>query len=81
MEGLDLDGDAALDVFKAEVAGCGVARLYDVEEVGVSVGVEEGEGGGLLPVGEEVWVEIHDWVAFDAGKGAVGAEVEMVFCG
>jgi len=51
VEGLDLDGDAALDVFEAEVAGRGVARFDDVEEVGVGVGVEEGEGGGLLPVG------------------------------
>lgn len=58
MEGLDLKGETALYVFEAEVAGGGVAGLDDVEEVGVCVGGEEGEGGGALPVGEEVGVEI-----------------------
>ncbi len=40
MEGLDLKGDAALDVFEAEIAGCGVFGLDDIEEVAVSVGGE-----------------------------------------
>ena len=81
MQSLDLLRDAALDVFEGEVAGCGVARLDDVEEVAVCVGVEEGEGGRLLPVGEEVDIEIEAWVAFDAGEGTVGGEVEVVFHG
>lgn len=51
VEGLDLGGQAALDVFEGEVAGCWVAGFDDVEEVGVGVGGEEGERGGLLPVG------------------------------
>lgn len=50
VEGLDLEGDAALDVFEAEVASSRVPGFHDVEEVGVCVGVEEGEGGGCLPV-------------------------------
>ena len=43
MEGLDLEGDLALDVFEAEFAGGGVTGLDEVKEVAVGVVVEEGE--------------------------------------
>ncbi len=79
MEGLDLGGEAAVDVVEAEVASRGVAGLDNVEEVGVGVGVEEGVGRGVAPLGVEVWVEIREGVAVDGGEGAVGGEVEVVF--
>lgn len=66
---LDLLGEAPLDVFEGEVAGCGMAWLDDVEEMGVGVVLEEGEGGGLAPGVDPVWVEVLDWVAFDGGEG------------
>ena len=53
-----------MDVVEAEVAGGGVARLDDVEEVGVGVGGEEGEVGGLAPRVDEVGVEVGGWIAF-----------------
>ena len=64
VEGLDLEGEAALNVFEGEIAGCGMAGIDDIEEVGVGVGGEEGEGGGLAPLVEEVGVEVCDGVAF-----------------
>ena len=50
MESLYLHSDTALDVFEAEIAGCGVTGINDVEEVAVSMIIEEGEGGSALPV-------------------------------
>lgn len=79
MEGLYLHGDTALDVFEAEIAGCGVAGLNDVKEMAVSMVVEEGEGGSVLPVEEKVRVEVCAWVAFNGGKRWVRLEVELVF--
>ena len=82
MEGLYLHGDTAVDIFEAEIAGCGVAGIDDVEEMGVSMVIEEGEGGSLLPVEEKVMVEVCGWVAFNGGERWVGLEVELVFgCG
>ena len=82
MERLYLHGDTALDVFEAEIAGCGVARIDDVEEVGISMVIEEGEGGSVLPVEEKVGVEVCGRVAFNCGERWVRLEVELVFdCG
>lgn len=82
MEGLDLHSHTAVNVFEAEIAGCGVAGIDDVEDVGVSMIIEEGEGGSVLPVEEKVRVEVGGWVAFNGGERWVRSEVEMVFgCG
>ena len=79
MESLYLHGDTAVDVFEAEIAGCGVAGINDVEEVAVSMVIEEGEGGSALPVDEKVMVEVCGWVAFNGGERWVRLEVELVF--
>ena len=82
MEGLYLHGNAAVDVFEAEIAGCGVAGIDDVEEVGVSMSIEEGEGGSVLPVEEKVEVEVCGWVAFNGGERWMRVEVELILrCG
>ena len=65
-------------VFEAEVSSCGMARLDDIEEVGVGVRVEERKVGGLAPVVDEVGVEIASWIAFDCGKGRRVREIEVV---
>lgn len=78
MEGLYLHGDAALDVFEAEIAGRGVAWIDDVEEVGVSMVIEEVKGGGLLPMEKEIRVEVCCWVTFNCGERLVRLEVELV---
>lgn len=44
MQGLDLEGEAALNVFKTEIAGSGMTRFDNVEKVAVGMGDEEGEG-------------------------------------
>ncbi len=80
MESLYLHGNAAVDVFEAEIAGCGVAGIDDIEEVAVSMGTEEGEGGSVLPVEKEVRVEVCGWVAFNGGERWVRLEVELIFC-
>ena len=81
MEGLDLKRYTALDVFEAEIAGCGVAGLYDVKEMAVGVRVKESERGCSLPVRKEVGVELYAWVAFDPRKRRVAAQVEVIFGG
>lgn len=78
MEGLNLHGDAALDVFEAEIAGCGVAWIDDVEEVAVSMLIEEVKGGSLLPLEKEVRVEVCGWVTFNCGERWVRSEVEVI---
>ena len=79
MECLYLHSDTALDVFEAEIAGCGVARIDDVEEVAVSMVMEESKGGSALPVDKKVGVEVCGWVAFNGGERWVRLEVELVF--
>ncbi len=69
MQGLDLQREAALYVLEAEIAGCGMARLDDVEEVGVGVRVKECEIGGLTPCVDKVWVEVDRWIAFYCREG------------
>ena len=69
MQCLDLQRETALYVLEAEISCCGMARLDDVEEVGVGVRVKECKVGGLAPVVDEVWVEVDRWVTFDCGKG------------
>ena len=64
MQGLDLLGETALDVVEGEVTGCWVAGLNDVEEMGLGGAVKEGEGGGLGPCVDPIWVEV---------KGGVGS--------
>ena len=79
MEGLYLHGYTAMDVFEAEIAGCGVAGIDDVEQVAVSIVIEECEGGCVLPVEEKVRVEVCGWVTFNGREGWVRLEVELVF--
>lgn len=85
MEGLDLQREAPLDVFEAEVACGGVSGFDNVEEVGVGVGGEEGEAGGLTPCRDPVGVEVVAGVAGRAGRGggerlvAGRFEVDVVF--
>ena len=67
MEGLYLHGNAALDVFETEIAGCRVAWIDNVEEVGVSMVIEEIKGGCLLPMEKEIRVEVCGWVTFNRG--------------
>ena len=81
MQGLDLQRETALYVLEAEIAGCGMAGLDDVEEVGVGVGVEECKVGGLTPCVDEVGVEVDGRIAFDRGEGRRVREVEVVFYG
>ena len=78
MECLYLHGDAALDVFEADIAGCGVPWIDDVEEVGVGMVTEEAKGGGLLPIEKEIRVEVCCWVTFNCGERWVRSEVELV---
>ena len=75
---LDLQRETPLYVFEAEVSSCGVARLDDVEEVGVGMRVEEREVGGLAPGVDEVGVVVARRVAFDCGKGRRVREIEVV---
>ena len=79
MEGLDLHRETAVYVLEAKIPSRGVSRLNDIEELGVCVCVEEGEGGGLAPVCEKIWVEICGWIAFDGGEGWMGLQVQVVF--
>lgn len=81
MQCLDLQSQAALYVFKAEISSCGMSRLDDVEEVGVCVRVKECKAGGLTPRVDEVWVEVDGWIAFDGGEGRCVREIEVVFYG
>ena len=67
MQRLDLQRQTALYVLEAEVPGGGVARLDDVEEVRVGVGVEDCKVGGLTPCVDEVGVEVDGWITFDCG--------------
>ena len=78
MEDLYLHGNAALDVFEAEIAGCRVAWIDDVEEVGVSMVIKEIKGGGLLPMEKEIRVEVCGWVTFNRGERWMRSEVELV---
>lgn len=78
MEGLYLYGDAALDIFETEIAGCGVAWIDDIEEVGVSMVIEEVKRRGLLPMEKEIRAEVCGWVTFDCGERWVRSEVELV---
>lgn len=68
MERLNLQRDTALYVLEAEVSGRGMARLDDVEEVGVGVGVEDRKVGRLAPCVDEVEVEVDGRVTFDCGE-------------
>ena len=69
MQRLDLQRKTSLYILEAEITSCGMARLDDVEEVGVGVRVKECEVGSLAPTVDEVWVEVDGWVAFDCGEG------------
>ena len=69
MQCLDLQRETALYVLEAEVSGCGMAWLDNVEEVGVGVRVEERKVGGLTPCVDEVRVEVEGGIALDCGKG------------
>lgn len=81
MQGLDLQRETALNVLEAEISRGGMARLDDVEEVGVGVRGKEGKVGGLTPCVDEVWVEVDGWVAFACGQGRGVRKVEVVFYG
>lgn len=65
MQRLDLQRETALYVLEAEVSGRGMARLDDVEEVGVGVGVKDCKVGGLAPGVDEVEVEVDGRITFD----------------
>ena len=54
MQCLDLQRETALYVLEAEISRGGMARLDDVEEVGVGVRVEKRKVGGLTPCVNEV---------------------------
>ena len=69
MQRLDLQCKTALYVFKAEVSGCGMAGLDNVEEVRVGVGVEDCKVGSLAPCVDEVWVEVEGGISFDCREG------------
>ena len=69
MQCLDLQRKTALYVLEAEISRCGMARLDDVEEVGICVGIKEGEVGGLTPRMYEIEVEVDGRIAFDGGEG------------
>ena len=79
MQCLDLQRETALYIFEAEISSCGMARLDDVEEMGVGVRVKKCKVGGLTPCVDEVWVEVDGWIAFDCGEGREVREIEVVF--
>ena len=70
MQRLDLQREPALYVLEAEISSCGMAGLNDIEEMGVGVGVEECEVGGLTPCVDKIWVEVDGWITFDCGQGS-----------
>ena len=69
MQCLDLQRETALYILEAEVSSCGMARLDNVEEVGVRVRVKECKVRGLTPCVDEVWVEVDGWIAIDCWDG------------
>ena len=81
MQRLDLQRETALYVFEAEISRGGMARLDDVEEVGVGVSVKECKVGGLTPCVNEVWVEVDGGIPFDCGEGRGVRKIEVVFYG
>ena len=81
MQDLYLHGNAALDVFEAEITGCRVAWIDDVEEVGVSVVIKEIKGRSLLPMEKEIRIEVCRWVTFNRGERWMRSEVELILGG
>ena len=65
-------------VLEAEVSSCGVARLDDIEEVGVGVRVKERKVGGLAPAMDEIGIVVARRIAFDCGKGRRMREIKVI---